>query len=164
MPGYPTSCLSNAYMLLVPALREIARLKPRTRPPSHCRSASGSSRPRSTSVLYGAHRRRPGDAGVQGVGRHHLDVAGRWLHRNPRADRHRRKGRNSGGEAVLGHCSSAREAAPTYCDSVNRPDAEDEHPNRPCHKPNQQECEWEADDRDDDRPQGPPERANLPRK
>lgn len=29
MPGYPTSCLSNAYMLLVPALREIARLGPR---------------------------------------------------------------------------------------------------------------------------------------
>ena len=29
MPGYPTSCLSNAYMLLVPALRAIARLKPR---------------------------------------------------------------------------------------------------------------------------------------
>ena len=33
MPGYPTSCLSNAYMLLVPMLRRIARLpeyKPRT--------------------------------------------------------------------------------------------------------------------------------------
>jgi molybdenum cofactor synthesis domain-containing protein len=29
MPGYPTSCLSNAYMLLVPALRSMARLKPR---------------------------------------------------------------------------------------------------------------------------------------
>lgn len=29
MPGYPTSCLSNAYMLLVPALRSIARLRPR---------------------------------------------------------------------------------------------------------------------------------------
>jgi len=29
MPGYPTSCLSNAYMLLVPALRSIARLAPR---------------------------------------------------------------------------------------------------------------------------------------
>ena len=29
MPGYPTSCLSNAYMLLVPALRAMARLKPR---------------------------------------------------------------------------------------------------------------------------------------
>src|SRR6187401_1046459 len=29
MPGYPTSCLSNAYMLLVPALLSIARLAPR---------------------------------------------------------------------------------------------------------------------------------------
>jgi len=29
MPGYPTSCLSNAYMLLVPALRRIARLGPK---------------------------------------------------------------------------------------------------------------------------------------
>jgi molybdopterin molybdotransferase len=29
MPGYPTSCLSNAYMLVVPALRRIARLGPR---------------------------------------------------------------------------------------------------------------------------------------
>jgi molybdenum cofactor synthesis domain-containing protein len=29
MPGYPTSCLSNAYMLLVPALRAMARLQPR---------------------------------------------------------------------------------------------------------------------------------------
>jgi molybdopterin molybdotransferase len=28
MPGYPTSCLSNAYMLLVPALRRIAHLPP----------------------------------------------------------------------------------------------------------------------------------------
>src|SRR5204863_1961948 len=26
MPGYPTSCLSNAYMLLVPFLRKMARL------------------------------------------------------------------------------------------------------------------------------------------
>jgi molybdenum cofactor synthesis domain-containing protein len=32
MPGYPTSCLSNAYMLLVPALREMGRLKPRHLP------------------------------------------------------------------------------------------------------------------------------------
>jgi molybdenum cofactor synthesis domain-containing protein len=30
MPGYPTSCLSNAYVLLVPALRRIARLPPHT--------------------------------------------------------------------------------------------------------------------------------------
>jgi len=28
MPGYPTSCLSNAYMLLVPALRRVAHLPP----------------------------------------------------------------------------------------------------------------------------------------
>jgi molybdopterin biosynthesis enzyme len=28
MPGYPTSCLSNAYMLLVPTLRRTARLPP----------------------------------------------------------------------------------------------------------------------------------------
>jgi len=28
MPGYPTSCLSNAYMLLVPFLRAVARLPP----------------------------------------------------------------------------------------------------------------------------------------
>jgi molybdenum cofactor synthesis domain-containing protein len=28
MPGYPTSCLSNAYLLLVPLLRALARLPP----------------------------------------------------------------------------------------------------------------------------------------
>jgi len=28
MPGYPTSCLSNAYMILVPMLRKMARLPP----------------------------------------------------------------------------------------------------------------------------------------
>jgi molybdopterin molybdotransferase len=28
MPGYPTSCLSNGYMLLVPMLRRMARLPP----------------------------------------------------------------------------------------------------------------------------------------
>jgi molybdopterin biosynthesis enzyme len=28
MPGYPTSCLSNAYLLLMPAIRRIARLPP----------------------------------------------------------------------------------------------------------------------------------------
>ena len=31
MPGYPTSCLSNAYMLLIPVLRKIARLPPHIR-------------------------------------------------------------------------------------------------------------------------------------
>ena len=28
MPGYPTSCLSNAYLLLIPFLRRVARLPP----------------------------------------------------------------------------------------------------------------------------------------
>ena len=102
MPGYPTSCLSNAYMLLVPALREMARLKPR-----HLPTVVVAARPadcldhRPPSVLHRAHRRRPGDAGVQGLRRHHLDVAGRRLHRNPRPDRHRRKGRSRRGQAVL---------------------------------------------------------------
>jgi molybdopterin molybdotransferase len=35
MPGYPTSCLSNAYMLLVPALRRMAHL-----PPHHIRTVA----------------------------------------------------------------------------------------------------------------------------
>ena len=30
MPGYPTSCLINAYLLLVPAVRQMARLPPKT--------------------------------------------------------------------------------------------------------------------------------------
>ena len=32
MPGYPTSCLSNAYILLIPAIRRMARLPERVRP------------------------------------------------------------------------------------------------------------------------------------
>jgi molybdenum cofactor synthesis domain-containing protein len=32
MPGYPTSCLSNGYMLLAPALRRMARLPPHRTP------------------------------------------------------------------------------------------------------------------------------------
>ena len=35
MPGYPTSCLSNAYMLLVPLLRRLAHL-----PPHHMRTVT----------------------------------------------------------------------------------------------------------------------------
>ena len=31
MPGYPTACLVNAYLLLLPALRKMAHLPPRTR-------------------------------------------------------------------------------------------------------------------------------------
>ena len=44
MPGYPTSCLSNAYMLLVPMLRRMARL-PEHRPQIvRCRWRGASSR------------------------------------------------------------------------------------------------------------------------
>ena len=48
MPGYPTSCLSNAYLLLAPALRRIARLPPQrirsTRLPLSHRIASAPGR------------------------------------------------------------------------------------------------------------------------
>jgi molybdenum cofactor synthesis domain-containing protein len=37
MPGNPTSCLSNAYLLVAPLLRTIARLPPRTDPVIHAR-------------------------------------------------------------------------------------------------------------------------------
>ena len=58
MPGYPTSCLSNAYMLLVPMLRRMARL-PEYRP----RTAAAALAPhrvddRPASVLYRADRGR----------------------------------------------------------------------------------------------------------
>jgi molybdopterin molybdotransferase len=46
MPGYPTSCLSNAYILLAPALRRIARL-----PPQPFRSVTLPLGARITSVL-----------------------------------------------------------------------------------------------------------------
>jgi molybdopterin biosynthesis enzyme len=72
MPGYPSSCLSNAHILLV----------------RHCAGSRGWRRMRSKTVtaplgqrvvsspgrhqfLHGARCRRRGDAGVQGLGRHH---------------------------------------------------------------------------------------------
>ena len=45
MPGYPTSCLSNAYMLLVPALRRMARL-----PPHHTAHRAAAARQRIVST------------------------------------------------------------------------------------------------------------------
>ena len=44
MPGYPTSCLSNGYMLVIPLLRRLARLPEVCRGPSRLRWASASSR------------------------------------------------------------------------------------------------------------------------
>ena len=84
MPGYPTSCLSNAYILLVPLLRRMARLpdyQPAHRARCHWRAASSRDRP--SPVLHRADRQRRGGAGLQGVGRHHQHVARRRLHRDP---------------------------------------------------------------------------------
>ena len=85
MPGYPTSCLSNAYILLVPALRRMARL-PLTAPrtvtlPLAARVDVGAG---PSPVLHGSRRARAGGARLQGIGRHHVDVARRRLHRDSR--------------------------------------------------------------------------------
>ena len=102
MPGYPTSCLSNAYMLLIGPIRRLARL-PEWAP----RIAAASPRParrvdhRAAPVLHGPDRGWAGHARVQGVGRHHEHVAGRRLHRDPGAGRRRRKGRARRREALL---------------------------------------------------------------
>ena len=69
MPGNPTSCLSNAYVLLVPFLRAAARLPPLRRP--HGSRAAGPAHrvaSRTASVLHGATRSRRRGAGVQGSG------------------------------------------------------------------------------------------------
>ena len=72
MPGNPTSCLSNAYILLVPFLRATARLPlyaPRTRAGAAGQADRVAGRP--PSVLHGATARWRGASGVQGLGRHH---------------------------------------------------------------------------------------------
>ena len=92
MPGYPTSCLSNAYMLLVPILRRLAHLPP-YRPHTVPVAAGGARRldDRPPPVLHGPRGCRASRPGLQGLGRHHEHVAGRRLHRDPPADRHRGK-------------------------------------------------------------------------
>ena len=101
MPGYPTSCLSNAYLLLMPLLRRIARL-PEYRPRTVHGSAGAPHRldDGPASVLHRQARGRHRRAGVQGVGRHHQHVAGRRLHRDPDPHRHRRSGRAGGRQAL----------------------------------------------------------------
>jgi molybdenum cofactor synthesis domain-containing protein len=81
MPGNPTSCLSNAYILLVPFLRALARLPP--------------------PVLHGAPARRRRVPGVQGIRRHHEPLARRRLHRNPRRPERGRRGIVGDGEPLL---------------------------------------------------------------
>ena len=102
MPGYPTSCLSNAYMMLVPFLRQIARLPP-CEPPISRRAAGAADRlhHRPASVLYGANRRRPRGAGVQGVRRHHEHGQRRRVHRDPGTNGRRGSRDRSTGEKIL---------------------------------------------------------------
>ena len=83
MPGNPTSCLSNAYILLVPYLRAIARLPlyaPKTirapLGPDH-RLARGP-----PPVLHGPPAGRRRLSRVQGLRRYHEPLAGGWLHRD----------------------------------------------------------------------------------
>ena len=55
MPGYPTSCLSNAHMLLVPMLRRIARLRSESEQDAHAAARCARRLDRGTaSVLYGS--------------------------------------------------------------------------------------------------------------
>ena len=101
MPGYPTSCLSNAYILLAPALRKMAHLTDPARP--SIRAASRVARRfhgRPSPVLHGADCERVRHAGVQGVGRHHQHVAGRRLYRD-RLGHGSRRGRHARGREVL---------------------------------------------------------------
>ncbi len=102
MPGYPTSCLSNAYILLAPALRRIARLPAQVaRALTLPLGVADHVGDRPASVLYGARGKRPGGAGVQGVRRHHEHVAGGRLYRSTRRRGCGREGRDGGGDAVL---------------------------------------------------------------
>ena len=103
MPGYPSSCLSNAHILLAPALRRIARL-----PEQIVRSLTLPLASRVSSVP-GRHQfytvriaNGLGGAGLQSIRRHHVHVEGRRLHRDPGRRRSRRCERAGRGEVVLG--------------------------------------------------------------
>ena len=103
MPGNPTSCLSNAYILLVPFLRATARL-PLAAPRIVQRAAGQANRlaGRSPSVLHGADRERRRDAGVQRIRRHHQHVAGGRLYRDSRRPEHGRGGDDARRYILLG--------------------------------------------------------------
>ena len=102
MPGYPASCLSNAYLLLVPALRRMAHLPPHRaltiQAPLAQRIVSTTGRHQFYTVRLVDGAAQPAFKASGGIT---LDVARRRLHRDPRADRHRRKRRTGRGEVVL---------------------------------------------------------------
>ena len=102
MPGNPTSCLSNAHVLLVPALRAAARLPALAFERRTCRLAQHRSlAARPASVPAGAHRWRRGDAGVQGIGRDHEPVARGRLRRDRAGGRGDRGGSECRRDVVL---------------------------------------------------------------
>ena len=115
LPGYPTSCLSNAYMLLVPMLRRMARLA-RVHAADRLAAALATRRldDRPAPVLHGRIEDGKAVPAFKGVGRHHQHVARRRLLRNPRADRHRRSRRARRREAVLMARPSALATAPPF--------------------------------------------------
>ena len=84
MPGNPTSCLSQAHVLLMPALRQLAGLPPIDPPRVRRRLASAVGSPAQPApVPAGADRGRPGGADVQGIRGDHQPVAGGRLRGNP---------------------------------------------------------------------------------
>ena len=102
MPGYPTSCLSNAYVLLVPALRRMARLPvhaPRTVTlPLARRIVSSTGRHQFYTVRVVNGEAEPafkasGDITSMSQADGYIEI--------PAADRHRGAGRPGRGEAVL---------------------------------------------------------------
>ena len=96
MPGNPTSCLSNAYVLMIPLLRALARLQPArptvVRAPLSQRVTSPRDRLQFLPVRT---RGWAGDADVQGLGRNHEPVAGGRLHHHSAGERCHR-GRHAG--------------------------------------------------------------------
>ncbi len=126
MPGYPTSCLSNAYMLLVPFLRAMARLPPWSpvvvdapaRPPHRLHDGPAP-------VLHGAHRGRARGAGIQGVRRHHEHGPRGRVHRNPRPNRCGRSGDGGDSEAILKSIIDRRQS------SIDESSIDDRQPREP---------------------------------
>ena len=115
MPGYPTSCLSNGYMLLVPMLRRMARL-PEHRPqivrvPLARRIVSTTGRHQFYTVRIAEGSAVPAfKASGDITSMAHAD----GYHRDPAPGRHRRSRRARGREAVLDAYASPLTRAPGF--------------------------------------------------
>ena len=121
MPGYPTSCLSNAYMLLVPSTS--TNLTPTT-PSSTDRIDPDCSTYRldngTASVLHRSCHQWGSRPSVQGVWRYHKYVEGGWLYRDPCSDGHRGGRRSGRSEALLSiYLVGAAESEPLACSGIH---------------------------------------------